>query len=141
MTQKELEQEWARYKYWVMGKSHQAYREIRALFKDNQVVDPAIFNEKIAALKDQPLSIKNEINALEHVWGYFKKTADHKTKARFFKALEAFRAEKMPLVEVKAILYELAQTHQETYLLDSYYFEEFKDKEVNDEKMVASSKK
>ena len=128
MTQKELEQEWAKYKYWVMGKSHQAYKAIRLMFKNNEIVDPQAFYKIIDDLKDQPLSVKNEINALEHVWGYFKKSASKSEKEHFFCELERFRQGLLSLSEVKAILYELAKQNQQDYLLSSYYFNDLKNK-------------
>ena len=123
---KELEKEWAKYKYWVMAKSHKSYNDIRQLFKDNQKVDDKEFYEIIHELENQKESVKDEVNAMEHIWGYFKKHATQKEKNDFLFYKEQYLMKQIELNKIKEYLYYLSTKYQEEYLLKSYYFIEQK---------------
>ena len=120
--QTRLEAEWARYKYWVMARSQQAYNELRTLFKSNTSVDPLSFYTIIDRVSTQNKSLGSEINAIEHVWGYFKNKATDKEKDHYKKLLVAVQlGEKKPSV-MTSYLYKLARLYDVTYLTESYYF-------------------
>ncbi len=118
----EAEKEWGRYKYLVLGRSQKAYLAIRELLKDRQHFSPLGFYQLIddaLLLSENPAS---EVNALEHVWGYFKKQANDKEKSQFKTALSAYQTGTLPLSRLKSLLKKLAVKYDEQYLLSSYYF-------------------
>lgn len=112
---KYLEQEWSRYKYTVLERSPNTYKSIRNLLKDKASY-PAIefYNYLEYALECEPTE-GNQINAAQHVWGYFKDVATEKEKASFMKTTNT------PSV-LKRMLGRLAVKYNREYLLQSYYF-------------------
>lgn len=111
-----LEQEWARYKYLIMSISQSAYNNIRALFKENRDVDPKEFYEIIDnTLKSEP-SLGSQINALSHVWGYFKKIANEKEIDSYKQYSVLNKTEDM-----HRLLKKLANKYSVEYLKNSYY--------------------
>lgn len=120
-NQRTLEVEWASYKYLVMSKSIASYNQLREMFKNNPKVDVLEFYSIIdATLKLDP-SIGNQVNALEHVWGYFKKIATEKEKMQFFKKLQALKDGKIKDTHMIKFTRSLAEKYEVTYLLESYF--------------------
>lgn len=115
-SQKVMEEEWARYKYWVMSKSQDAYNSIRSLFKDNQDVSSIEFYRIIDSLYDLEMNVKAEINALSHAWGYFKRIATPKEKDTYMSLLD-----QKNIFRLKAHLRRMALKYQVDYLRESYY--------------------
>ena len=138
-----LESEWARYKYKVLEHDPTAYLAIRGLFRDNgpgpakkeagDIFPDAPSQESLARqfydLLDAALATEikpgNAENAAQHVWGYFKGKATDKERLAFFRQLERYRSGTASLATVRRMLYKHAQTHGESYLLQSLYFEEW----------------
>ena len=87
---KECEELWAKYKYYVLSKSHKAYLDIREYLKEKEV-DIAYLQGKIQSVKDIEESKKDFNNAILHVWGYFKKDASETEKQGLFVLLEEYR--------------------------------------------------
>ena len=118
----ELESEWARYKYLVLGQSAASYQKIRTLLKDKANADPlrfyALIDEALAMPEDQGA----QINAAQHVWGYVSKAASSKQRRQFQTLIEAYRAGARSLSAVKRFLFRLADAQQLQYLLDSLFF-------------------
>ena len=77
---KQCEQIWARNKYYVLSKSHKVYLEIREYLKESEVDVNEIQESK-----------KDFHNAILHVWGYFKNTAENVEKEELFRLLEEYR--------------------------------------------------
>lgn len=117
-----LEQEWAKYKYSVLEHSSSGYLEIRALLKDKCTYPAKQFYSILEQALDEPLKTDNTVNALLHVWGYFKNIAQSDEKKRFFSSLDKYRNSTGKLTTVKNQLYKLAKKYDENYLLESYYF-------------------
>ena len=88
-VKKECEELWAKYKYYVLSKSHKAYLDIREYLKEKEV-DIAYLQEKIQSVKDIKESKKDFHNAILHVWGYFKKDASKTEKQGLFIVLEEY---------------------------------------------------
>lgn len=65
-VKKECEELWAKYKYYVLSKSHNAYLDIREYLKEKEV-DIAYLQEKIQSVKDIKESKKDFHNAILHV--------------------------------------------------------------------------
>ncbi|MDD4511323.1 MAG: DUF1722 domain-containing protein, partial [Oscillospiraceae bacterium] len=117
-----LEREWAKYKYNVLEHSQSAYLAIRALLKDKRAYPAVQFYSILERALDEPLETNNAVNALLHVWGYFKKFAQPDEKKRFFSALDKYKSSAAKLATVKNQLHQLAKKYDERYLLQSYYF-------------------
>ena len=94
MNQKEIrkqcEQIWARNKYYILSKSHKVYLEIREYLKEPEV-ELEVLLQKINTVKELKESKKDFHNAILHVWGYFKNTAEKVEKEELFRLLEEYR--------------------------------------------------
>lgn len=117
-----LEREWGRYKYLVLEHSQSHYLQVRSILKDKKAYPALPMFQEIEAALRLPVEIGDAVNAATHVWGYFKDTATPSQKAAFHKELRAFQDGSAPLERVKHALWKLAQTYQEAYLMQSYYF-------------------
>lgn len=122
-SMKRLEIEWAKYKYWVMARSHNAYNTIRAMFKDNQEVDVQTFYGIIDRLRNNEIDIKNEKNAFYHVWGYFKNLASDKEKDKFLNFLESDTLNKDSIKQLYRYIWKLTNKYEVEYLQQSYFFD------------------
>lgn len=117
-----IEKEWSRYKYLVLSKSHTGYTKIRQLLKDFDDDKTLTFYHLIEHNLSLPNDIGNQVNAAQHIWGYFKNIATTKQKDQFAKLLQDYQDNKIDLARVKNNLYKLTVEYQIQYLLDSYYF-------------------
>lgn len=119
---KRLEDEWAKYKYTVLENSPSNYLEIRNLLKDKENYPFISFYNLIEEALETEITSGNSLNALMHVWGYFKNKADEKEKKSFLKSVEDFKQEKISISTIKNKLWKMAVKYNEVYLLNSYYF-------------------
>ncbi|MEX1377465.1 MAG: UV DNA damage repair endonuclease UvsE [Eubacteriales bacterium] len=119
---KHLEKEWAKYKYYVLGKDPKAYLEIRELLKDKKAYPADEFYKIVEDAINAQSMIKNEINAAQHVFGYFKREASFIEKRRILGSIEKYKNGKTKLENLKKSLYKLAEKYDNEYLLNSYYF-------------------
>lgn len=120
---RESQEEWARWKYFVMARSQREYLFLRQLFSSNRWSEEKkkLFYQHLAAVKKFPVDLNAKRNTYEHVWGYFKKVAATEEKQCFFMLLDQLSAKQD---EVLPYLYELAKKYQQTYLLASHLFDE-----------------
>ncbi|MFV0424511.1 MAG: UV DNA damage repair endonuclease UvsE [Bacilli bacterium] len=121
-NKKVYEKEWARYKYVILERNHNIYKDIRKYLKTND------FNSKhFYLLIEKAMSTSNTdggyLNGFDHVWGYFKKVCTDREKEMYKKKLEAFNNEELKAKSMKNFLYKMAIKYESKYLLDSYYFE------------------
>ncbi|HZJ83415.1 MAG TPA: UV DNA damage repair endonuclease UvsE [Clostridia bacterium] len=121
-TIKVLEEEWSKYKYNILEKSPKGYTQIRNLLKDKTTYPAVEFYSVIEGAMSQPERVGYAVNALEHVWGYFKNEATPKEKERFSKQSQNYKNGQINLRVVKRFLGRLALKYDRQYLLDSYYF-------------------
>lgn len=117
-----LEREWARYKYLVLGKDAAAYQRIRELLKDKQNPNAIAFYEMIDSALDLPDITGRQLNALMHVWGYFKERSSESEKSAFSRKMKAYADDETSLKSIKNMLMKLSLKYQEDYLLNGYYF-------------------
>ena len=68
------------------------------------------------------MSKKNQINSLQHIWGYFKNDATEEEKTKFLSLLESYKNDKKTINSLKNYLYKLSYKYSVEYLLDSLYF-------------------
>lgn len=120
---KDLENEWARYKYAVLGHSPINYQAIRTLLKDKSAYPVVEFYRLIEEALDTAPQKNIELNGLDHVWGHLKNKATDKEATRFSKMKEQWLVDEIKLSRLKKWLYRLAEKYNETYLLKSLYFE------------------
>ncbi|MDO9592522.1 MAG: DUF1722 domain-containing protein [Erysipelotrichaceae bacterium] len=120
---KKIEQEWSKLKYVVLEKSPQLYNEIRQLL----TVKVGYSRDEFLRLTELALTLDENtgyaVNAMQHVWGYFKKLASEEEKAEFEKKLRDYASGSESLSNIKEFLYKLSIKYQRAYLLKSYYFQ------------------
>ena len=121
----EIQEEWARWKYFVMARSQKEYLVLRQLFSGNQwsEVKNEQFYRHLDTVKKMPIDLKAKRNTYEHVWGYFKKEATAEEKQLFFVLLDRLTERQD---EVLPYLKKLAEKYQTVYLLESHLFDECK---------------
>ena len=90
VIRKQCEQIWARNKYYVLSKSHKVYLEIREYLKEFEV-ELEVLLQKINKVNEIQESKKDFHNAILHVWGYFKHSAEKVEKDKLFRLLEEYR--------------------------------------------------
>jgi UV DNA damage endonuclease len=120
---KKIEQEWSKLKYVVLEKSPLLYNEIRQLLTVKVGYSRDEFLRLIELALNSDEDTGHAINALQHVWGYFKKIAKTEEKVAFEKKLRDYQSGSVTLSEIKSYLYSLAVTYDRKYLLKSYYFQ------------------
>ncbi|XVG95206.1 DUF1722 domain-containing protein [Eubacteriales bacterium KG125] len=87
----ECEKLWAKNKYLVLSKSHSEYLEIREYLK-NDIVRLDVLQKKIEKVKKLRESIKDFNNAILHIWGYFKNSANEVEKKTLFMKLAQYNS-------------------------------------------------
>lgn len=120
---KDLENEWSRYKYAVLAHSPQHYQEIRTLLKDKSAYPVIEFYTLIEEALDVSPEKNVALNALDHVWGHLKKDATTKEKERIQKMRTDWLEDKITIHRINNWLRRLAEKYEETYLLQSLYFD------------------
>lgn len=118
-----VEQEWARYKYSVLEKSQEAYLKVRVLLKEKQAVEPVRFYTLVDDALSLPDSLGEQLNALQHVWGYFKKDATAGQKEKFRALASACADGSLPIGKAKTFLRRMMLMYGSSYLEGSYYFD------------------
>lgn len=116
---------WAEEKYLVLSKSQLIYKEIREYLKGEDISKETL-KAMIDRAKNLPENRKEVVNALQHIWGYFKKLAQAEEKALFLGLLGEYQQEKTEKDKVLAYLWQLLQKYPNTYLLNSTIFQEEK---------------
>lgn len=118
----QLEKEWSRYKYNVLENSPRIYQEIRELLKDKSSYPVIEFYKLLDQALNTAPTPGTSVNALEHVWGYFKDIADDKERAWYSKTINSASADSLSLGAVKRRLWTMVEKYDEKYLRNSYYF-------------------
>ncbi len=120
-NKKVYETEWAKYKYVILEKNHNKYKELREYLKSENF-DPKQFYLLIEAALECENTIGGYRNSFDHVWGYFKKICTDKEKSMYLKKLEEFNNGNLKPKNMKNFLFKLSIKYDIKYLLDSYYF-------------------
>ena len=124
MNQKEIrkqcEQIWARNKYYVLSKSHKVYLEIREYLKE-QEVELEVLLQKINTVNEIQESKKDFHNAILHVWGYFKNTAEKAEKDELFRLLEEYRTGARDQSSIIHYIHTLLGKYANNYLQQSTF--------------------
>lgn len=118
-----MEQLWAHEKYRVMFHSQKHYNEIREVLKgaaSYETVERLIME----AIKVSPTK-GSMMNAIDHMWGYFRDCSDEDEKTEYRRLKEHLLEGE---VEAEALLYFLAalsKKYHEQYLLNSSIMESY----------------
>ena len=119
---KKLEEEWGKYKYKVLENSPKTYLDIRELLKDKKSYPAVKFYNYIEEAMKKEANSGNFVNAVLHIWGYFKNIADNKEKENFIKNIESYKEGKISINAIKNKLFKLAIKYDQEYLINSYFF-------------------
>ena len=115
VIRKQCEQIWARNKYYVLSKSHKVYLEIREYLKESEV-ELGVLLQKINKVNEIQESKKDFHNAILHVWGYFKHTAE---KDELFRLLEEYRTGASDQSSIIHYIHTLLEKYPNHYLQQS----------------------
>ncbi len=118
----QLEKEWSRYKYNVLESSPRIYQEIRELLKNKPSYPVIEFYKLIDQALETAPTLGTSVNALEHVWGYFKDIADDKERTWYAKTIDSASNDTLSLSVAKKKLWSMVEKYDEKYLQKSYYF-------------------
>lgn len=118
---KQCEQIWARNKYYVLSKSHKVYLEIREYLKEAEV-ELEVLLQKINTVNELQESKKDFHNAILHVWGYFKNTAEKVEKDELFRLLEEYRTGASDQSSIINYIHILLEKYPNKYLQQSTLF-------------------
>lgn len=117
-----LEEEWARYKYFVLSRSANIYKDIRNLLKDKKACVSFEFYRKVEEAFLISEDKGAQINAAQHVWGYISKDASKAEKTRYEKLLLDYTDNRGSLNSLKSHLHKCAVERNIEYLKKSLYF-------------------
>ena len=115
---KQCEQIWARNKYYVLSKSHKVYLEIREYLKESEV-ELEVLLQKINKVNELQENKKDFHNAILHVWGYFKHTAEKVEKDKLFSLLEEYRTGASDQSSIIHYIHTLLEKYPNHYLQQS----------------------
>ncbi|MDR7073511.1 DUF1722 domain-containing protein [Fictibacillus barbaricus] len=110
-----------------MAKGYAFYKDIQGKMRDAAAdEDYREIQQLIAKYKSNPYQVKAMVNTLEHVWGYFKKSAEEEDKKHFFSLLHQLSAseiEKMDDIpnEMMLFLHYLLEKYPSDYLKQSTF--------------------
>ena len=115
---KQCEQLWAKNKYYVLSKSHKVYFEIRKYLKETEV-DVNVLIQKINKVNELQESKKDFHNAILHIWGYFKNTAEKVEKDELFRLLDEYRTGATDKSSIIHYIHTLLEKYPNKYLQQS----------------------
>ena len=118
VIRKQCEQIRARNKYYVLSKSHKVYLEIREDLKESEV-ELEVLLQKINKVNEIRESKKDFHNAILHVWGYFKHTAEKVEKDELFRLLEEYRTGASDQSSIIHYIHTLLEKYPNHYLQQS----------------------
>ena len=118
-----LEDEWARYKYLILARDPNAYKAIRVLLKNKSAYPVHEFFDIVDDALQKGENTGYEINAAQHVFGYFRKLATDYEKAQVLEIIANYSRDDALLIQLKSALLHLARKYDVKYLLASYYFD------------------
>lgn len=118
-SKKNLEKEWARYKYLILSKSQNIYKEIRQYLKEEKV-EGKIFYKYIEEAMSLEENKGEVVNSYTHMWGYFKDKVDKTEREKFEKLINDYRSDKIEKEKILKHFTKLLNKYPNNYLEDSY---------------------
>ena len=114
----QCQQLWARNKYLVLSHSSNIYNEIRQYLKNEQV-EVSHVKELIDRACQIPEHRGQVCNALQHIWGYFKKKATDVERKDYMLLLDRYRFGQASKEDLIAKTRELLERYPNSYLQNS----------------------
>lgn len=114
---------WARYKYHVLAKSAKIYQNIRELLNDRSNFEPATFIRLLEEADALDVDIGAEVNAGQHVWGYFKDQASKNEKQQFQEKVDQLQNGELTIKDFRRFLKRKLKKYPNDYLERSLYFD------------------
>ena len=115
---------WAKRKYSVLAKSAGIYQKIRDVLKDKQHVDFLLFIQLLEEAEVTSENVGAEVNAAQHIWGYFNKQATSKETATYQKNIARYQANEITSRQLRQFFKRLLKKYPNDYLEKSLYFNE-----------------
>ncbi|XJS11027.1 UV DNA damage repair endonuclease UvsE [Aerococcaceae bacterium WGS1372] len=115
---------WAKRKYAVLAKSASIYQKIRNVLKIKQDTDFVLLIELLEKTESMLEDKGAEVNAAQHIWGYFKKQATHKEEVNYQKVLAQYQAGEITVRQLRQFFKRLLKKYPNDYLQASLYFNE-----------------
>jgi UV DNA damage endonuclease len=119
---KNLEEEWEKYKYFVLSRSVKIYSEICESLKGKEDVNVVKFYKKIEQAFYTVEDKRAQVNAAQDIWGYINKNCKEVEKRRFHKLIKGYTDNGGGLKALKNHLLKCAIEQDIKYLINSYYF-------------------
>lgn len=116
-----IEALWASEKYFVLSKSQKIYNEIRAYLKKDKIKLSEL-RAKIEEAKGLEDKRGQVVNALQHIWGYFKKQAEPFEREEFMSLILRYERGETEKYEVLSYLEGLLKKYPNEYLQKSTIF-------------------
>lgn len=102
----------------MLSKSHKVYLEIREYLKELEV-DLNVLHQKVKQVNEIQESKKDFHNAILHVWGYFKNTAEKGEKEELFRLLKEYSTGVSDQCSVIHYIHTLLEKYPNNYLQQS----------------------
>lgn len=115
---------WAKRKYAVLAKSASIYQKIRNVLKNKQDTDYVLFIELLEKAESMLEDKGSEVNAAQHIWGYFRQQATYKEEANYQKILAQYQAGEVTVRQLRQFFKRLLKKYPNDYLQASLYFKE-----------------
>jgi UV DNA damage endonuclease len=119
---KELEEEWARYKYYVLSRYTNLYSNIRNIVKVNNKVS----TEKFYNVVEQAMKLSedktSQINAVKYFWGFIDPKCTENEKRKYNKLFDEYKNENGSLKSLKNYVHKCAKSKNIDFIEESYYF-------------------
>ena len=121
-TSKELESEWARYQYYILSKDVRAYQEMIELLKAKSANVAKEFYTLVEKAALMPEEVGAQVNAAQHIWGYYKNDCTAAQKRRYEKLMESYTQGNSSIGPLKNYLLKEAIARELDHLTHSLYF-------------------
>jgi uncharacterized protein YbgA (DUF1722 family)/uncharacterized protein YbbK (DUF523 family) len=115
-----------KYKYILMDHSQSALKKLGKIVANSDKRPPAEIHTEYKELFFKTLSrnasVKNRINTMMHIMGYFKKDLDSKDKKHVLDLLADYREGHVSYMAPRALFAYFVKKYDVSYLQDHYYF-------------------
>lgn len=108
----------------MLAKSASIYQKIRNVLKNKEDTDFILFIELLEQAESVPEDKGAEVNAAQHIWGYFNKQATSKETATYQKNIARYQANEITSRQLRQFFKRLLKKYPNDYLEKSLYFNE-----------------
>ena len=126
VTRRKLTQFHARHKYQLMAHNQSATRALGKLlaspddFNSDQELAASYF-ESFSHIMQRPPTIRNHVNALQHMSGYFTRKLDADDRQEMVETIESYRLGLLPFIVPITLIRHYVRKFDLTYLQDQVY--------------------